>query len=275
GVRALGLETSVRFHGLVERARIDEIYRDTDVLVLPSIWPENHPVTITEAMASRTAVVASRIGGIPELVADGGSGDLFTPGDPRELAARMLAFARDPLRARRLGEAGFRRIADDTLANQVERLEAVYRAAAAPRPSPREAPRVFACAGRRIDVACGWAMNALARQGDPRWRFVLADWLDDDALRDALALWVVDRGAGVETVVRGLRLGVPLVVPEEAPELSALATDERCGLTYRDAFEAVRCLEALAEDAAARHALGARGRRLVARLTGAPAASPG
>jgi glycosyltransferase involved in cell wall biosynthesis len=265
GVHRLGLGDSVRFHGLVGRERIDEVYRETDVLILPSIWPENHPVTITEAMASRTAVLASRIGGIPELVADGESGDLFTPGDARDLAAKMLAFIREPERARRLGDAGFRRIADDTLANQVARLEAAYGAAAVARPSPGQAVRVFACAGGRIDVACGWAMNALARQGDPRWRFVLADWLDDDTLRRALALWVVDPGAGLECVVRGLRLGVPLLVPERATELSGLATEGRCGLTYRDVFEAIRCLEALAEDTAVRRALGAQGRLLAAR----------
>jgi glycosyltransferase involved in cell wall biosynthesis len=260
-VRRLGLGESVRFHGRVGRERIDAIYRETDVLILPSIWPENHPVTVTEAMASRTAVLASRIGGIPELVADGLTGDLFTPGDARELATKMLAFIREPERARRLGEAGFRRIADDTLTNQVARLEAVYRAAAAARPSPGEAARVFACAGRRIDVDCGWVMNALARQGDPRWRFVLLDWLDDEALRDARALWVVDRGAGLECVLRGLRMGVPLLVPEQAAQLNAAVTHGRFGVTYRDAFEAIRWLRVLAEDATFRQAVGGRGHR--------------
>jgi molybdenum-dependent DNA-binding transcriptional regulator ModE len=60
-------------------------------------------------------------------------------------------------------------------------------------------------------------------------------------------------------------LGVPLLVPERATELSGLATEGRCGLTYRDVFEAIRCLEALAEDTAVRRALGAQGRLLAAR----------
>ena len=50
------------------------MFRETDVLVLPSIWPENQPVSITEAMATKTPVIASDMGGIPELIEDGVSG---------------------------------------------------------------------------------------------------------------------------------------------------------------------------------------------------------
>ena len=61
--------------------------------VLPSEWYENCPYAVLEAFALGTPVVASAIGGIPELVEDGISGLLVSPGDPRALAAglqRML-----------------------------------------------------------------------------------------------------------------------------------------------------------------------------------------
>ena len=68
-VKNMRLNNIVSFWG-----RIDDIgnaYRNTDVLILPSIWPENQPVTITEAMASKIPVIGSNSGGIPELIEDG------------------------------------------------------------------------------------------------------------------------------------------------------------------------------------------------------------
>jgi glycosyltransferase involved in cell wall biosynthesis len=70
-VEALALEGKVRFWGKLDNSRVEEVYRQTDVLILPSIWPENHPVSITEAMAAGIPVIASRIGGIPEQIEDG------------------------------------------------------------------------------------------------------------------------------------------------------------------------------------------------------------
>jgi hypothetical protein len=177
----------------VENARIEEVYRETDVLVLPSVWPENQPVCLTEAMASRTAVIASRMGGIPELIENGHNGFLFEPGDADALARCMSELIRDPARAIAFGEDGFRRIADKTLANQVAQIARIYRRPVRPSaPDGEESGRVlFACAGHAVDLQCALAMNALSRQGDPRWRFVMADWLDDAQLAGTTALWVV------------------------------------------------------------------------------------
>ena len=68
-VKNMRLSNIVSFWG-----RIDDIgnaYRNTDVLILPSIWPENQPVTITEAMASKIRLLVQNSGGIPELIEDG------------------------------------------------------------------------------------------------------------------------------------------------------------------------------------------------------------
>src|SRR4030095_4467041 len=74
-----GWEETGVFPGKVDNAEIETVYRRTDVLLLPSIWPENQPVSITEAMAAGIPVVASRIGGIPAVLADGGTGFLVAP----------------------------------------------------------------------------------------------------------------------------------------------------------------------------------------------------
>ena len=66
------------------------------MLVVPSIWPENSPLVIHEAFLAGVPVVASRIGGIPELVQDGVNGLLFEPGDADDLRARCSACSTNP-----------------------------------------------------------------------------------------------------------------------------------------------------------------------------------
>ncbi|MFD1952561.1 exopolysaccharide biosynthesis GT4 family glycosyltransferase EpsE [Sphingomonas arantia] len=68
-------------------------------------------VAIMEAMAMELPVVVTGAGGVPELVDDGIDGVLVPPGDPRAMAAQLIALARDPARAAELGAAGRRKIA--------------------------------------------------------------------------------------------------------------------------------------------------------------------
>jgi len=80
---------NIHFLGGFVNADIDHIFQEIDVLVVPSIWYENAPLVIQEAFLSRTPVIASRIGGIPELLKDGENGLLFGAGDPRDLKEKM------------------------------------------------------------------------------------------------------------------------------------------------------------------------------------------
>ena len=75
----------VAFRGPFPPERIADVYRNIDCLVVPSLWEENSPFVIHEAQAAGIPVVASRIGGIPELVRDGENGFLFEPGNPADL----------------------------------------------------------------------------------------------------------------------------------------------------------------------------------------------
>lgn len=84
-----------------------------DVFVLPSLI-DGRPVAILEALASGCAVVASRVGGLPILVEEGGSGYLVPPGDAQAIAAHLLALAADPDRLAALKD-GARRHAEETL----------------------------------------------------------------------------------------------------------------------------------------------------------------
>jgi glycosyltransferase involved in cell wall biosynthesis len=84
-------------------------YRKAALCVVPSLW-DNSPNTVYEAMAAGRPVVASRVGGIPELVADGETGRLVPPGDVGQLAEALTRLLVDPERCRVLGRQGRERI---------------------------------------------------------------------------------------------------------------------------------------------------------------------
>jgi len=78
-IKKLVKNESIQFMGGFNHEDVSAIFSEIDVLFFPSIWNENCPLTILEAFASKTPVIASRIGGIPELVDDGVNGLLFNP----------------------------------------------------------------------------------------------------------------------------------------------------------------------------------------------------
>lgn len=114
GVRAdaerRGLAHTVELPGWVSPERVDALLAGADVLVLPSRW-EGHPMAVLEAMARGVCVVATRVGGIPDLV-DDGSGVLVPPEDPVALAEALGVVLQDPGRRRELGEGGRQRVCD-------------------------------------------------------------------------------------------------------------------------------------------------------------------
>ena len=87
---------AVEFHGRFDNARLSEVYAQIDVLVVPSVWYENSPITIHEAQLTRTPVLASDIGGMAEFVRDGIDGLHFRVGDAADLAAKMRRFLGEP-----------------------------------------------------------------------------------------------------------------------------------------------------------------------------------
>ena len=102
-VRAAGLQDVVRLPG--SRTDIAELLSGFDVFALPSI-AEGTPVTILEAMACGLPVVASRVGGIPEVVEQQATGLLVPPSDASSLAEALAVYVQDPQLAERHGAAG-------------------------------------------------------------------------------------------------------------------------------------------------------------------------
>ncbi|MBI4450244.1 glycosyltransferase [Candidatus Uhrbacteria bacterium] len=117
--------------GLVLRGRLDAdgvcaAISESDVLVVPSLVAENQPSVILEAFAMGVPVVASRVGGIPELVRDGETGFLTDPGSVEDLVRVLRLCVEDPKRVRGMA-AACRAIAEAHAVERVaEQLEGVY-----------------------------------------------------------------------------------------------------------------------------------------------------
>ncbi len=115
--------SQVQFEGHCEGERLTSLYQNAAFVVVPSEWYENAPMAILESFAYGKAVVASRIGGIPELVTDKETGYLFTSGDRAELRAKVSAFWMDKEAQRRMGYNARKRI--ETTYSQDRRTESL------------------------------------------------------------------------------------------------------------------------------------------------------
>jgi glycosyltransferase involved in cell wall biosynthesis len=103
-----------------------EAWRRSRLGVVPSICRDASPTVVLEAMAARKPLVASRIGGIPDMIQGGISGLLVDPGDVPALRAALARVIRDPGLAERLAAAAVERVQAFTAGAIVPRIEQVY-----------------------------------------------------------------------------------------------------------------------------------------------------
>lgn len=106
------LRAPVEFLGHVAGEPLRALIREARAIVVPSRWPENCPLVVLEAMASARPLIASRVGGIPELARDGQEALLVEPGDVAGLREALLRLEADTELALRLGRAGRERAQD-------------------------------------------------------------------------------------------------------------------------------------------------------------------
>lgn len=104
----LGLQECVQFRGVVNRSDLPELFTAVDVVAMASYW-EGLPVSLIEAMSAGKAIIASHVGGNPELVVEDGNGLLFPPGDVDALARALIRLGQNPDLVHRMGESSRRR----------------------------------------------------------------------------------------------------------------------------------------------------------------------
>ncbi|MBI5306826.1 MAG: glycosyltransferase family 4 protein, partial [Planctomycetes bacterium] len=123
-VRDLKREGLVLFLGM--RNDVPEIVSCSDVFALPSI-NEGFGVVLLEAMAVKCPIVATDVGGVPEVVLDGITGILVPPKDPAQLAKAILKLTKDPQLSARLTESGYQRLKTHfDIQNTVSKMELLY-----------------------------------------------------------------------------------------------------------------------------------------------------
>ena len=123
-VQKLGLSEKVQFLGY--QNNILEILRSMDIFILPSLW-EGMPNAILEAMAAGLPVVATNVGGTPEVVVDGETGFLVPPRDPEALANAIKLLIDDPELRKKFGQAGRERVERHfTIQETVRKTEELY-----------------------------------------------------------------------------------------------------------------------------------------------------
>lgn len=110
-VAELGLTDQVTFAGFVHTDELPDIYRDSDVFVLPS-QTESFGLVFAEAMSSSLPVIATTVGGIPELITSGKDGILVAPGRPDLIRGALEKLLLSKSKRRSLGDTGRQRILD-------------------------------------------------------------------------------------------------------------------------------------------------------------------
>jgi len=124
-VGELGLGPAVRFHGW--RTDLEAVYADLDVVVNSSL-NEGTPVALIEALAAGRPVVATAVGGTPDLLARGAHGALVPAGDPEALAAAILDTLSRPQESRRRAETGRAYVlAHHSAERLIDDIDALYR----------------------------------------------------------------------------------------------------------------------------------------------------
>ena len=104
---SLGLNDNIHFLGYVPDEALPWLYRNSDAFIFPSITAESFGITLIEAMSARRPVVASRIGGVPEIIEDGKNGLLFNPWDSKALAEKTNKVLSDDTYSEMLGRNAY------------------------------------------------------------------------------------------------------------------------------------------------------------------------
>ena len=245
-LRSGKLGDNVRFVGRLPRAELLDLLRSTDVSVLTSIWPENEPVTLLEAIASGTAQIATRIGGNVGLVEHAKSGFLVSPNDAAELVDAMRRYIVEPGLAAQHGTRNRERRGEFDEARTIDKLEAGL----AP-DVPSEAP-VYP---REPVIVCGTELPPaevailLKRvhdylPSDLIPRFVWHEWVEPAIWRDAKLVWLWDQHVSEGLFNEALRRGVPVLTPETTWAVG-LARHYGGVIFYRTYLEALASLSAL------------------------------
>jgi glycogen synthase len=124
----LGIHDNVEWLGWVAPEKIPQIINDASLVLMPSRWREPFGLVALQAAQMARPIVASNVGGIPEIVVDGETGLLVEPDDSHALAQAAASIMRDPTAAERMGSAALLRAENVfSFEHMVDEYENLYR----------------------------------------------------------------------------------------------------------------------------------------------------
>ena len=123
-VNQIGLDGKILFLGL--RDDIPELLAISDLFVLPSLYEAQGKVLV-EAMAAGLPVVATEVGGVPDVVRNEKTGILVPPKNSQALAKAIISLITDKVKAKQMGQAGRQAIPEFSVETMVARIDTLYR----------------------------------------------------------------------------------------------------------------------------------------------------
>lgn len=171
-----GMGHAFHFRGKLQPQAMVCAHEMADALVVPSVWSENQPVCIMEAMAGGRPVVASDIGGIPEMIRNGIDGLLCTPGDPRSFASAFDRLIENGTQAEEMGRRARSRIVQQTYRRQAQALLALFEEMLAD-PRPAGKPRRPVVSAPLDRIGQGESVPFLPTQAGHAQYVVPEEWL--------------------------------------------------------------------------------------------------
>lgn len=125
-IKEQGLSNIVKFEGWVSGDKKVELLNNADIFILPS-YTEGLPISILEAMSYKLPVISTPVGGIPEVIENGGNGLLFTPGDKNALYNAIIKSVADKQLRENMGEKSYKNVQPHFPDNVSARLENIYK----------------------------------------------------------------------------------------------------------------------------------------------------
>ncbi len=242
---------NVEFLGKVPQSLMPQLLSEHDVLVLPSIWPENEPVVLLESIAAGMAQIATAHGGSVDMVHDGRGGRLITPRSADALAAAMIGYIADPASVTAHRQHNLQRRGELSQSASCDAYEADYRALCEGHRKEAGAGAghpIVICGGGWPTLPVSSLVNNLALvEGElSRMRLVAAAWADSNLWSQASALWVWAESGDEELIRRALRLGMTIIVSSVHAAAGWLETASPDVIVVKEPLEVVVALRSVA-----------------------------
>lgn len=234
----------VKFSGRLNRDAMMRALDSTDVVVLPSVYPENEPVILLEGVATGAAIIATAVGGNPHIVKDDTSGLTVPPGNAQALADVMERLIRTPAVVTAMSQHNLARRESLDETASVDRLVALFDR---PLPQRRRRSDIIICAGHP-DLEVSQVLATLAKVMDgPPFRLIWQEWAEPTDWASAKGFWCWNRPAEIKDVSEALNWDLPLILPESRFSRSVRQLGRKVE-AYRDWAELWQALAGLCVD---------------------------